>query len=92
MAVRGEHIAVIRIDQSRAKAKQLSLVVLDTDGHQHFEQSLMPTTDDEANAAEADIREAEVVIHPTQPWVGLRTNHGTRIIDLNNGATIAQAQ
>jgi hypothetical protein len=92
IAVRGAHIAVIRIEQSRAQAKQLSLVVLDSDGHQHFEQSLMATADDEANAAEADIREAEIVIHPTQPWVGLRTSRGTRVVDLNSGATLAQVQ
>jgi hypothetical protein len=92
IAVRGEHIAVIRIDQRHAQAKQLSLVVLDSEGHQHFEQSLMATADDEANAAEADIREAELVIHPTQPWIGLRTSHGTRVIDLKTGATLGQVQ
>ena len=92
IAVRGEHIAVIRIDQSHAQAKQLSLVVLDSEGHQHFEQSLMATSDNEANAAEADIREAEIVIHPTQPWIGLRTSRGTRVIELNSGATLAHVQ
>jgi hypothetical protein len=92
IAVRGEHIAVIRISQNRAQAKTLSLVVLDSEGHQHFEQSLMAPTDNEANAAEADIREAELVIHPTQPWIGLRTSRGTRVIDMNTGATLVQVQ
>lgn len=92
IAVRGEHIAVIRIEHSRGKPNQLSLMVLDSEGHLHFEQSLMAPTDDEANAAQADIREAELVIHPTQPWLGLRTSRGTRVIDLNTGATLVQVQ
>jgi hypothetical protein len=92
IAVRGEHIAIIRIVQNRAQPKRLSLVVLDGDGRSRFEQSLLPSTDDETNAAEIDIREAEIVMHPRQPWLALRTSKGTRVLDLNTGATLVQLQ
>jgi hypothetical protein len=91
LSVRGDFIAMIRIIQNRAQPKQLTLLVLDTTGRQYFEQPLMPNSDDETNAPEGDLREAEVVIHSRQPWVGLRTSRGTRVVDLHTGATLALA-
>ena len=88
LAVQGNTTAVIRIIQDRAKPKQLSLVVLDLQGQQRFEQSLMPTTDDEPSHVEPDLLESEVVVHPKRPWVALRSSQGTRVIDANDGSTL----
>lgn len=92
IAIRGEYIVVVRVVQNRAEPKRLSLVVLDSAGKTRFEQALLPGTEDEANAAEPDIREAEVVLHPQKPWIGLRTSHGTRVLALDTGTTLLQVQ
>jgi hypothetical protein len=90
LAIRGDAIVMIRVVQNRAQPKQLTLVRLDTDGQQRFELPLTPSTGDQVDTTEDDFLESEVVIHPRQPWIGLRTSHGTRVLDLNTGATLAQ--
>ncbi len=92
IALRGEHVAVVRIIQNRAQPKRLTLVVLDTRGSTRFEQPLLSGADDEPNAAESDIHEAEVAIDPRRPWLGLRTSGGTRVVDLDTGETLVQVQ
>ncbi len=92
VAVQGDTIAVIRIIQDRERPKQLSLVVLNAQGQQRFEQSLMSSTDDELSHVEPDLLESEVVVHPKRPWVALRTSQGTRVLDANKGVTLYEVR
>lgn len=90
--VQGSTIAVIRVAQERETTKNLSLVVMDTQGRLRFEQSLMPTHDDEPSRTESDLLQAEVVVHPHRPWVALRSSAGTRVLDSITGETLYQLQ
>jgi len=92
ISLRGDTIAVIRVVQERARPKEVTLVVLDLEGHTRFERSLMPSTDDSVNLAEREIREAEVIVHPKRPWIAVRTSQGVRVLHAQTGETVIEGK
>ena len=85
-------LAVIRILQERAKPKQITLVVMDAEGKHRFEQSLMPSSEEDSNMIDQELREAEVVVHNKRPWVAVRTSHGLRLLSAVTGETLLQVR
>jgi hypothetical protein len=85
-------IAVIRIVQERDEPKQLTLAVLDAHGKTRFEQPLHPTADDGSVGNDEELREAEVALHQSKPWAGVRTTRGVRLVNAITGTTISEAR
>jgi len=92
VSLKRDTVSVIRIVQERSKPKEVTLVVLDTEGHTRFERSLMPTSDEDVNLAEQELKQAEVVVHPKRPWVAVRTSQGVRVLDANSGETLIESR